>query len=241
MIDWTESMEQSFEYYEVDPNTWKDKTLIQNIKSCNIKRDLGSETLGSASIDIDNALGECYIRIYLKVSQNGVNEKIPLGIFLVQTPSSNFDGMVRNVSMDAYTPLLELKEKKVPLGYSLLKDDDILNEAFLIVRENCRAPVIKTELDEPKLLLNDFVANTDDNWLSFIRDLLAQAKYEYNLDEEGKILFSPKQTIDQLQPVYTYNDDNVAGLQGGRALSVRERNDRMVRYDSAGHSDDRRP
>ena len=206
MIDWSESMQQTFEYYEVDPNTWKDKKLLDFVKSSSINRDSGTETLGSASIDIDNTLGECYIRIYLVAIQNGVKEKIPLGIFLVQTPSSNFDGKVRTVSMDAYTPLLELKEKPTPLGYSLLKDENIMEQAYMIVRENCRAPVVKTESD--RLLQSNFVANNGDTWLTFVRDLIAQAKFELQLDEEGKIMFAPKQTVDELQPVYTYNDDN---------------------------------
>lgn len=206
MINWSESMQQTFEYYEVDPNTWKDKKLLDFVKSSSINRDSGTETLGSASIDIDNTLGECYIRIYLVAVQNGVKEKIPLGIFLVQTPSSNFDGKVRTVSMDAYTPLLELKEKPTPLGYSLLKDENIMEQAYMIVRENCRAPVIKTESD--KLLQSNFVANNGDTWLTFVRDLIAQAKFELQLDEEGKIMFAPKQTVNELQPVYTYNDDN---------------------------------
>ena len=206
MIDWSESMQQTFEYYEVDPNTWKDKKLLDFVKSSSINRDSGTETLGSASIDIDNTLGECYIRIYLVAVQNGVKEKMPLGIFLVQTPSSNFDGKVRTVSMDAYTPLLELKEKPTPLGYSLLKNENIMEQAYMIVRENCRAPVVKTESD--KLLQSNFVANNGDNWLTFVRDLIAQAKFELQLDEEGKIMFAPKQTVDELQPVYTYNDDN---------------------------------
>lgn len=206
MINWSESMQQTFEYYEVDPNTWKDKKLLDFVKSSSINRDSGTETLGSASIDIDNTLGECYIRIYLVAIQNGVKEKIPLGIFLVQTPSSNFDGKVRTVSMDAYTPLLELKEKPTPLGYSLLKNENIMEQAYMIVRENCRAPVVKTESD--KLLQSNFVANNGDTWLTFVRDLIAQAKFELQLDEEGKIMFAPKQTVDELQPVYTYNDDN---------------------------------
>ena len=206
MINWSESMQQTFEYYEVDPNTWKDKKLLDFVKSSSINRDSGTETLGSASIDIDNTLGECYIRIYLVAVQNGVKEKIPLGIFLVQTPSSNFDGKVRTVSMDAYTPLLELKEKPTPLGYSLLKDENIMEQAYMIVRENCRAPVVKTESN--KLLQSNFVANNGDTWLTFVRDLIAQAKFELQLDEEGKIMFAPKQKVDELQPVYTYNDDN---------------------------------
>ena len=108
--------------------------------------------------------------------------------------------------MDAYTPLLELKEKPTPLGYALLKDENIMEQAYMIVRENCRAPVVKTESD--KLLQSNFVANDGDTWLTFVRDLIGQAKFELQLDEEGKIMFAPKQTVDELQPVYTYNDDN---------------------------------
>lgn len=206
MIDWTQSMEQSFEYYEVDPVSWKDKSQLTNIKSSTVNRDASAETRGSASIDIDNMLGETYIRIYLVAVQNGVKEKVSLGIFLVQTPSSSFDGKVRSVSMDAYSPLLELKEKQPPLGYALLKGENIMRQAYLITKENCRAPVVETESD--KTLQNNFVANTDDNWLTFLIDLIAQAKFEYYLDEDGKILFAPQQTIDQLQPIWTYNDDN---------------------------------
>lgn len=206
MVDWTESMEQSFEYYEVDPNTWKDKKLLDNVKSCTINRDSGVDTLGSASIDILESVGECYIRVYLVTIQNGVKEKHPLGTFLVQTPSSTFDGKTRNVTMDAYTPLLELKENPVPLGYTLLKDDNVMKEAYKIIREKCRAPVIETESD--KKLLENFVANTEDTWMTYTKDLIAQAKYVFDLDELGRILFSPKQRSEELQPRWTFDDDN---------------------------------
>ena len=36
MIDWTASMQQTFEYYIVDPGTWKDVKLINDVKSCKI-------------------------------------------------------------------------------------------------------------------------------------------------------------------------------------------------------------
>lgn len=121
MVDWEASMQQTFEYYIVDPNTWKDMKLIDTVKSSTINRDAEVDTLGSATIDIVDSVGECYIRVYLVTVQNGVTEKHPLGTFLVQTPSSNYDGRTRNVSMDAYTPLLELKEKQPPLGYYVPK------------------------------------------------------------------------------------------------------------------------
>jgi len=205
-IDWTKSMQQAFEYYEVDPTTWKDKKLLTTIKSSNITRDIESITLGSATIDTIDMLGETYIKIYLSISQNGLKEKVPLGVFLIQTPSSSFDGRVRTVSMDAYTPLLELKEKPTPLGYSLLKGENIMQRAYAIVRENCRAPVVETTSD--KVLQSDYVANVDDTWLKFIIDLIHLAKYELYLSENGQILFSPNQSIEELQPVWTYNDDN---------------------------------
>lgn len=206
MADWTASMQQTFEYYTVDPLTWKDVKKIDNVKSCSISRDSDAETLGSATFDVTESLGEAYIRVYLITIQNGITEKHPLGTFLVQTPSSSFDGKIRNISMDAYTPLLELKENMPPLGYSVLKDANIMEIAYKIAREHLRAPVVGTGCSTT--LFYDFVAETNDTWLTFLTDLIANAKYTFALDELGRILFSPKQDTASLQPVWTYNDDN---------------------------------
>ena len=65
MPDWSSSMQQTFEYYTVDPDTWQNVKLIDKVKSCTINRDSEAETLGSATIDITETLGECYIRVYL--------------------------------------------------------------------------------------------------------------------------------------------------------------------------------
>lgn len=206
MTDWLSPMQQSFEFYTVDPGTWKDDKRLDNVKSCSITRDSTVETLGSATIDVTATLGESYIRVYLITIQNGVKEKHPLGTFLVQTPSSKFDGKKRDVSMDAYTPLLELKENPTDLGYSLIEGDNIMSRAYLLCREHLRAPVVEAVCD--KTLYSDFVANTNDTWLSFLTDLIANAKYIFELDELGRVLFSPKQDTASLQPVWTYTDDN---------------------------------
>lgn len=211
MPDWSKSMQQSFEYYMVDPGTWKDTTQLRNVISSTINRDDEADTLGSATIDITESVGECYIRIYLITIQNGVREKHPLGTFLVQSPSSKFDGLITSVSMDAYTPLIELKENPPPLGYSLLEGDNIMDRAYLITREHLRAPVVKSVSTD--VLYNDFVMNTDDTWITFIRDLIANAKHELALDEIGRVLFSPKQDIASLQPVKTFDDGNSSILQ----------------------------
>ena len=216
MADWLSSMEQTYEYYLVDPGTWKDKQLINNIKTATINRDSEVETLGSATIDITELVGECYIRIYLITIQNGVKEKHPLGTFLVQTPSSSFNGKVREVTMDAYTPLLELKEKQLPIGYFVEKGANILEKAHLLLTsnvtdgssglKNMRAPVVDTACETK--LVDDFVADPDDTILAFVNDLIKNAKYKLNLDELGRVLFEPEQEVDSLQPIWTYNDDN---------------------------------
>lgn len=206
MADWTSSMKQTFEYYIVDPGTWKDVRRIDHVKSCSITRETDAETLGSATIDVDESIGECYVRVYLVTIQNGVTEKHPLGTFLVQTPAETFDGKTHSYSLDAYTPLLELKENPPPLGYSIFKDSNIMDNAYRLTREHARAPVVETICD--KTLFSDFVAETSDTWLSFLIALMANAKYLYSLDELGRILFSPKQETAALQPVWTYDDSN---------------------------------
>lgn len=206
MPDWSSSMQQTFEYYIVDPNTWRDQKLIDNVVSCTVYRDLDKDTLGSASISITESVGECYIRIYLITIQNGVKEKHPIGTYLVQTPSSKFDGKIRTVTMDAYTPLLELKEGKPPIGYYIPKKENVMSTAYSIAREHIRAPV--SEANCTTKLFYNFVADTSDTWLTFLSDLVSNAKYNIGLDELGRVLFYPNQDTASLQPVWTYTDDN---------------------------------
>ena len=74
MPDWTKSMEQSFEYYTVEPTTMADIKRLDIVKSASFSHDAELETLGSATIDVTNSVGETYIRGYLKTVQNGVTE-----------------------------------------------------------------------------------------------------------------------------------------------------------------------
>ena len=206
MIDWLSSMKQTYEYYSVDPNTWKDSKRIDTVVACTINRDSKTETLGSASIDIKESVGESYIRAYLIATQNRDTEKIPLGTFLVQTPSSAFNGKVRSVTMDAYTPLIELKDNPPPIGYYVPKGDNVMDSAYRSIRENARAPVVKPS--STKTMETDFVADTSDTWLSYHTDLIASADYVFDLDGHGRIMFAPKQDLKSMQPVWTYTDDN---------------------------------
>jgi hypothetical protein len=217
-------MTQTFEFYVVDPSTWKDVKKINTITSASITRDQDADTRGSATFDITGDLEECYVRVYLVTIQNGLRETHPLGTFLVQSPSSNFDGKVKTAQVDGYTPLIELKEKNPPIGYAILKKTDgandkenddannVMNHVYRIVGDvddgirRVRAPVISASGNE--LLTGDFVSNVDDNWLTFCIDLAKQGKHTVELDELGRIHFAPEQELESLQPTWTYDDSN---------------------------------
>lgn len=205
-IDWTASMTQTYEFYTVVPSTWQDDEKLDCITSCTINRDSSNATLGHATLECTSELPECYVRVYLIVGQNGMTWKLPLGTYLVQTPSDRFNGMYHTLSMDAYSPLLELKDVPPPLGYTVFKNENIMDKAFELFQEHMRAPVVRAKSDVK--LFSDFVANLDDSWLTFLTDFIANAKFELDLDELGRVLFPPKQDIASLQHVWQYNDDN---------------------------------
>ena len=206
MPDWTKSMQQTFEYYLVNPSTWKDTERLTFITSSTIDRDNESETLGSMSIDIDENIGESYIRVYLITIQNGVREKHPLGTFLVQTPAMSFDGKTKGYTADAYTPLLELKETHPPVGHFEEKGANIMERVYMLARNNMRAPVIRPKCDET--LKYDFVSDTEENWLEFLTEYMANAKYIFDIDAMGNVHLIPKQESAALQPKWTFDDGN---------------------------------
>jgi len=206
MPDWTRSMQQTYEFCIVDPGTWMDIGTIDKVVSGNGVRDLDSETLGSASFSITEDIGECYIRTYLVTKQDGVKDRIPIGTYLCQTPGRNFDGKITTIEVDAYTPLIELKEKNPPLGYSVAGGRNILDVASQLVKENTRAPIVYGR--NSALLHSNFVADVDENWLDYIKALLLESNYELMIDEYGRTLFAPIQSLNALRPKWTFDDSN---------------------------------
>lgn len=206
MPDWTRSMQQTFEFYTVDPITWRDVAPLDNIRSCSITRDETTDTLETATIDCDLVFAEQYVRIYLITVQDGIRERFPMGTFLVQTPSETFDGKVKSTTLDAYSPLLEWKDSMPPLGYAIKSGLNVLETAWLVGSDNTRTPIVKNGADTN--LTSNFIAETDDSWLTFLGDLVMSAGYKLALDEYSRIMFAPIQDTASLKPIWTYNDDN---------------------------------
>lgn len=208
--DWTASMGVNFEFCEVDPTTWMDKQKLTSILSCSINRDVSNETIANASFESVESLGEIYIRVYFTPTQNGLKERYPLGTFLVQTPGKSFNGMYTSYSLDAYSPLIELKYDKPPLCYTVKKGVNIMDTAAALFEDHARAPLVPAKDDT--ILEEDFTAETSETWLSFLSSLIAKADYSFDLDETGTVLMRKDQEIEALQPRYTYTDDDISIL-----------------------------
>lgn len=206
-IDWTASMQQTFEFYTVDPNTWGNKEKLTQVTSASITRRDDGEMLETASIETTEMLEECYVRIYLICNQNGGRYEFPLGTFMVQTPEESHDAGLVRVTLDAYSPLIELKDNVPPYGYTAMFGWNTLTTVSDLVAENCRAPVVRVSSD--KTIAEDTVSNFGtDSWLSFLTSLLATADYKFGLDEMGRILFRANQDPAAVKPIWTYDDGN---------------------------------
>ncbi len=206
MIDWKRSMQQTYEYFEVDPNTWGDRRKIDTIISSSVSFDLNSDTLATANVELTENVGEMYIRIYLVATQDGDTYRFCLGTYLIQTPNLKFDGKVNKISADAYSPLLELKEKYVPLGFSIAPASHILETVSDICREVTRAPVIAST--GGKIMEGLYLSEVGDTYMKFLTDALSVAQYRFDLDDTNRILFAPKQDNASLRPVWTFDDGN---------------------------------
>lgn len=204
--DWTSSMQQTFEYYTVDPFTWMDLEKLDNIESCTITRDADNETKGSASITSERDLSDTYVRCYLVVTQSDHIYKIPLGTHMYQAPGYSYNGKRQIVNQDGYTPLIELKESMPPIGYALNKKSTIMTNAYNIISEHMRAPV--TPANSAKKLAQNFVSDVNDTWLTFLSDLIGNANYEFGIDARGQIFFEAIKDTSAMNPVYIYTDDN---------------------------------
>lgn len=206
MPDWTRSMQQTFEYYEVDPGTWKDKARIDHVTASSIERNLEDETLGSASIDCPDDLTDKYVRQYLITVQDGIKERFVLGTHLYQSPSMSFDGKTKSSSQTGYTSLIELNDDIPPVGYPVKSGSNVMQTVSMKANEIVRAPV--TPCIHDISLTTDFIAETDDTWLTFLADLAQVADYRFVEEPSGRISFAPNTKLVKMAPVWEFNDDN---------------------------------
>ena len=204
-IDWTKGMTQTLECFEVDAATWRETKKLSTVKTCTVTRELDAELIESASISLDEDLGEIYIRAYLAVTQGDESKRIPIATFLAQTPSTDFDGMVQKQTVDGYSPLIELRDDMPPIGYTIPSGSNCVSAVESIVSKACRAPV--SMLSDSTTLTEDYVAQEDDTWLTLCKDVLSKANMRFIVSPLGVIGCEPIRDPASLSASFTFEDD----------------------------------
>lgn len=216
MADWTRGMGRTYEYWEVDPSTWGDVAPVEGVTGCTIVRDDDTETLGHATLEMDGWEGERYIRSYLVTEQWGVRERWPLGTFLAQAPSVDFDGVRASSSVEGHTPLKELADDRPPVGFSVSSGDAVAAAAQLMAA-HARMPVGSPCAGTP--LSGPYVAEDGDTWLSYCKGLLAKGGGRAGLDAMGRAYFSPVRNPMSLMPTRVFDDSNSSIILPGVRIS----------------------
>lgn len=210
-MNWLMPMTQSFEFYTVDPSTWHIRNKINTITECRINRNAASDTLVSAEFKSTDELNECYVRVILVATQNGVTERYPLGTFLATTPAMTFDGKNKNISIDAFSPLIEAKDQYPPIGYSFYKSKQCVSSVYTVLKNIVRCPV-EYGGDDSSVLYESFAADVQENYLSFLRSALSNADHDIRLDNECRVIIEKNRPLRELNPIMTYRDSDMSIL-----------------------------
>jgi hypothetical protein len=205
-IDWHGSMRQSFELFEIDAGTWREVRRIGTVTEVKAVRDLDSDTIESASIAVDEEVGEVYVRAYIVAEQDGGRESVPVGTWLVQTPTVSHDGKTSTRTLSAYSPLIELRDDMPPIGWTAQAGSSCVAAAAQAAAAHCRAPVSMP--DDGTVLTESWTAEPDDTWLSVVAALLDKAAMRLSVAPDGTIGCEPVRDQASVRPARRYDDGN---------------------------------
>lgn len=201
-------MATTYRYCRVDPRTWVDQNVIEDVKESEITYDSTLATRGTMKMTAACDIGEAYVRAY--IIKDGA-APVAVGTFLAQTSKTKHDGRSKFYEIEAYTPLHELAEAYPPIGYFVAADTRIASKAAQMVEDNCRAPVVP--FPEGGAKSEPCVAAIDETWLDFISDVLAQDSKWLLPDYDGRTIIASERDAASMQPMFEFNDGNASIVQ----------------------------
>lgn len=208
-MDWTRSLQATWRYCLVDPETWVDTEALSSVTSCTVSWDASTETLVSGELEVDESFpeGECYVRVWCDATQARRTERFPVATLLCQASSDSSEGTKRTFSVEAHSTLLELQDDQPPVGWSISGQVD---DAIRVICSHMRAPLVEYESDAT--LANPIVAGEDDTWLTMLWAVLDSAELTLLVDGMGAARVEPKSAMWALSPVITLSDTDERGV-----------------------------
>lgn len=206
-MDWSKPYNASFRYMQVSRKTWDEIGRIKRVHpGARITWNLNTQVKVSGSLSLDNpdTIGDDLVRIYADVTQGAKTESICLATLYMSSSKEEFD-MLKSVSMELYSPLLDLKQ-------------DMLRAPLVIPEgQNAIAYVSQLCMDRNlEVIAEDSDAKLARAWsfdagkpiIEIINDLLDYAGFSsVGVDAWGRItLFRYRDPVNQ-KPVYTFVDN----------------------------------
>lgn len=199
-------MGQTPRYYLVNQDSWRDAEPLDSVTGCKATRDTSSEARESAQLTFDGPLrGEFWVRCYIDCEQDGGSERVPIGTWLVQTPTRRMDGRVSEVSAVAYSPLHVLREERVPVLWHAPAGGYCADLARQVCEEYGVAPVVASR--SAARLAEHYVAPAGATALEVARTLASAAGMDVSVDALGRVTIQPVQEPSALLPSWTFRDD----------------------------------
>lgn len=215
-IDWHRGYSVAYEWWEVNPSTYRDVRRIAGCTSGTITRDSSDATLGTSSVQAGEMLGgERWVRTYLVARQGGASERICLGTHIAIGQDEEIRGRDSSYPFDMYTPLKELADDGPPDGFCAKRGESAVEAAMGAMRRfHVRIRDCSSDTPLPKQ-----VTALNDSWLTFGKKVLAAVGMEPTVDEYGVVGFAPVRDAAALAPVWTFADDQASIIGGDATLS----------------------
>lgn len=206
MIDYTKKMQRTYEYYLLDPYTWCDERRLGCVRGSRLTWDEDDETGGRATITSTEDVGEAYVGVYMVCRQGGDYARHPLGAWLTQTAPESYDGRTRLYEIEAYTPLVELRDDAPEELFFIPAGTDGAERGWRLLRQHCRADA--APLSASMTLAEPFTAEKNESWLSFLSSLFGKMDLRMLPDPSRQIVLAPKRTAQAMVPTAVFDRDN---------------------------------
>lgn len=188
-MDWNQGYSASYYMTIVDPASWRDLRMV-DITGGNITKT-DTSLMESATVELTENLGEAWIRIYLDARQDDGGGRTPLFTGLLQTPKTNWQGIIDTYSAECYSVLKAADDVKLQRGWYALAGQNGIELAAQLLKAT-PAPVIVEE--SAPLLSSTIVAEDGESNLSMAQRLIEATGWRIRIEGDGRIHLCPMAT-----------------------------------------------
>ncbi|MCF0232922.1 MAG: hypothetical protein HUJ63_11870 [Enterococcus sp.] len=193
-MEWNRSYSVKYSCRKVDPISFIDGDEI-DILNLSINRS-DSYLIESASMDVNEEIGEQYVRIYMTATQDGETTTIPIFTGLTSTPKRDINGNLNTYPVELYSVLKPADDILLQRGWYApigLSGISIIKRLL----EPCHCPIEVD--DESPSLTYPIIAEDGETNLTMINQILYAMDWKMKIFGDGTVHLSPNVLISNTQ------------------------------------------